>query len=485
VRARASWFTLFALAVPVIAAGQGLAGSVPPQVCQVNPPQTSIDFVVDASSLQVTGPRKHGKSALPRLIIINKNPFLHEYKITVAETPLAEPDLGGFLKLLGGPAVDLLPAPEAKASTPPPPGPPIAAGTPSEACDRSFNGIVAGEADVLKARTRADAALAVQKADYDRVAAIVKSAEALFKTNAVCSVLYPTGVNLLAALDAYKPKLDDLEEVIAALSVEVKAQRKRLDDYPTSCARDITPNQQINEGQQAAVDKLKAALKQLTAEKARFDALREKIEPIMASPTSFTEVRQLGDYELPTNVKITIERKERVEKATFAPVVTATLHFGGGQRFVIAGGWSYSHLEKPQYQPVQGYPLDREGALIKPEALGPIVGVKEDSTSRNGPIAILHTRLWPEYKFVDHVWLSFGITAKNDNKGLDAEYLIGPSIGFAEDRAFVTLGVYGGRVQELQGQLYRDAPIPKELAEIPVEKNLHWRLGAAVSWKIR
>ena len=47
---------------------------------------------------------------------------------------------------------------------------------------------------------------------------------------------------------------------------------------------------------------------------------------------------------------------------------------GGGQRFTIAGGWYWSTLEKPQYEPVQGFPLDRDGNVIIPEALGPTVG---------------------------------------------------------------------------------------------------------------
>jgi hypothetical protein len=77
------------------------------------------------------------------------------------------------------------------------------------------------------------------------------------------------------------------------------------------------------------------------------------------------------------------------------------------------------------------------------------------------------------------------ITAKNDNKGSNAEYLIGPSVSFAEDRTFLTVGLYGGQVQKLQAQLHPGGAIPKELAEIPVRKNTHWKLGVAMSWKIR
>src|SRR5262249_1310051 len=141
---------------------------------------------------------------------------------------------------------------------------------------------------------------------YDALATAVKHAETVFKTNAVCTYLYPLAVSLKSDLDAYDPKLEELEETIAAFSLTVREQDRSLDAYPSRCSEDnIKQHKEIHAGQHAALDKLKTALKKLSDENSRFATLAEKMEPILASPSSFTEVRQLGDYDVPTNVKIT------------------------------------------------------------------------------------------------------------------------------------------------------------------------------------
>jgi hypothetical protein len=486
---RVVWFALAVLASPVVCSAQTLPPT-PEQrarVCGVSPPATALDYTFDASTGIASGFLKHRKSDRVRVIVTNKNPFLYEYKVTIAETPVPEPDLGGFLKLLGGPAVDLLPAATAPAAG----AAAVAAGSGAlptaviDLCNKRFAAITAQHAVVAAARAKADAELAKQKAAYDKLAAGVKKAEAVFNSNALCDELYSTANVVRGDIAAYDPKLDAFEEAIAVLSSAIKEQDANLAAFPADCPQDVSSYRETNRAQHTALDQLRAALKLLTAEKARFEALGEKIDPILASPTSFTEVRQIGDYDVPTNVKITIERKERVDKAVFQPMLTVTTRFGGGARFAVAGGWSWSALRKPQYVPVQGFPIDRAGNVVAPETLAPVVGTTERSASRNGPLAALHTRILPEVKGWSRFYLTLAITAKNDNKGTDPEYLVGPSVSFAEERAFLTVGLYGGRLQELQGQLYEGGPIPKDLAAIPVEKNLHWKLGVALTWKVK
>ena len=80
--------------------------------------------------------------------------------------------------------------------------------------------------------------------------------------------------------------------------------------------------------------------------------------------------------------------------------------------------------------------------------------------------------------------MSLGITAKNDNKGADLEYLVGPSFSFLEDKLFLTLGGYAGRQQKLEGDLFPRAAIPSDLAELPIRKNYKWSFGVALTYKI-
>jgi hypothetical protein len=100
---------------------------------------------------------------------------------------------------------------------------------------------------------------------------------------------------------------------------------------------------------------------------------------------------------------------------------------------------------------------------------------------------MLHGRLYrpdeEKWGFSGLHW-SLGITGKNDNKGTDIEYLVGPSASFLNDQLFLTVGGYAGKQQALDGNLFPGAEVPKDLAEIPVHKNYHWKLGFALTYKL-
>jgi hypothetical protein len=84
--------------------------------------------------------------------------------------------------------------------------------------------------------------------------------------------------------------------------------------------------------------------------------------------------------------------------------------------------------------------------------------------------------------FSFYLYVSLGITSKNDKQCTDVEYLVGPSLGLLEHRLFFTAGAYAGKKQALEGNLYPGAPVPSSLAEIPVRKDWRWSIGFAISY---
>jgi len=113
-----------------------------------------------------------------------------------------------------------------------------------------------------------------------------------------------------------------------------------------------------------------------------------------------------------------------------------------------------------------------------------VVGLKEGSRSRITPLVLLNGRIHDKVGPIDGIHLTLGITAKNDNKGTDVEYLLGPSFSFLEDNLFLTVGGYAGRQQKLGGGLYEGFAVPSTVSELPIEKNYHWDFGFALSYRI-
>jgi hypothetical protein len=85
---------------------------------------------------------------------------------------------------------------------------------------------------------------------------------------------------------------------------------------------------------------------------------------------------------------------------------------------------------------------------------------------------------------IDGVYMSLGITAKNDNKGTDVEFLLGPSVSMFDRNMFFTVGGYAGKQQKLTGGLFEGFAVPTSVDELPIQKNYRWHLGFAVSYRL-
>ena len=69
-----------------------------------------------------------------------------------------------------------------------------------------------------------------------------------------------------------------------------------------------------------------------------------------------------------------------------------------------------------------------------------MAGFTEDSSQRNGPLAMVHVRILDGIDWPVSLHGSLGATPKSEDDALSVEYLAGISLGLAEERFFVTLG---------------------------------------------
>ena len=155
----------------------------------------------------------------------------------------------------------------------------------------------------------------------------------------------------------------------------------------------------------------------------------------------------------------------------------------GARRFEISAGMAFSGLDRQEFKTVVGYPRNAQGDLIDPATgnttttpkLTNVVGFSQQSSSRFGPMALLHYRM----PFNENVFFSAGFTGNNDDYGLNLEYLLGPSVLYKN--MFFTFGGYVGKQQKLAGDLYVGAPVDGDFA---VRKDYRWSWGFSFTYRI-
>lgn len=158
------------------------------------------------------------------------------------------------------------------------------------------------------------------------------------------------------------------------------------------------------------------------------------------------------------------------------------LNFGGGPRFALSAGLVYSPFNKRKFGKVLGFERDAAGNTVdETPALTDVVGLKEESESRIGPLLMLSTRL-TEFRD-NNVFLSLGITGRRENGNTDIEYLVGPSFNLFDRRLFLTAGGYAGHEDVLNDDVHLGAKVSTD--ENITRSRLRWRPGFSLTYRIK
>lgn len=480
-----------------------------PNCPTVTPAAGFPDFTVDLSTGGPVGKPSYKLSDRVRLVFINRNPFL-QYDIKLESTELEEPALTAFVNLFP----DLVALTQTKAA--------VQAETQANLAniqgleqsriqtnrDKNECWAAIGSAsrmlgDATATLDRLNGSATALESSFTTLKDVFSKGQAIFeRKSTTCDLLQSTGsrlqtavnnANPSSALRAYQSTYDSLFAADASGLTAIEKIDRALLEAESKCTND--PEARITI---VLLAQLKARtfdrgkIQELAKQKQLFEttvrdilAKAAEIQAILADPSNFILYRYAGPFEAPSEVKVSV-RVKKASEAQFQkdPDFTFALNFGGPRRFNLGVGIAASRLPTPEYEAIQNTSLTTTGNSTT-TTVTRVVGLKDNSEQRITPMLVLNTRLSNSFGIVSGIHLSFGLSGKVDNRGTDVEYLAGLSLGLAENRVFLTLGGYNGRVQKLQPGFSLGSELPKEITQPPVRKDRSWKPMIAISYRVR
>jgi hypothetical protein len=514
---------------PTAAVSNALTGMMRPQAlpappCNINVmPAPSVSpgagvFYFDArngnlseNGRLVTSMHRFKRNERAVIVVDNKNPYLYTYKLTLQATPVAEPALDAFVPLIVGSLGEFKPKAAAGGASF------TTAIAQEDVCKPAKEKVrtLIGNAETAVNEMSAASGIILDQRNKSRSLTDAYNAARLplFTPNQTRPNLYLASKNFILAVDG---KIGSPNGVDRAMLDATGAELERLTRQGNrlksrvEAIREAHPNclNKDNEGSLISeqLRQVAEAAEELLADAARYEKSlneirtdlnkviegREKVLRVLCDPNAFFSESVVGQFEETNDVDIQLEVTPRqgVSEAQAIPTspFKAKFTFGNAPFFSISGGLIFSPLRKREYIRVQGFERDAQGTQVlvdgKPN-LTTVIGLKENSPTRIIPAIFLNGLLTERRTgFIDGVHLTLGITAKNDNKGTDVEFLVGPSLSMLERRMFFTFGGYAGKQQKLAGNLFEGLALPTGVSEIPVEKSYRWGAGFALSYRI-
>lgn len=476
--------------------------------------------VIDlASGLQVSGETSFDAGQQVEVRLINANPFAWEYKVEQAVTVDSEGDLSAFLNAFF-PAATKLASPQAPekasgdaqrtAGPPPPPSPPTPAPAAALVCDddsvdqKRMDAKIQEGVDALKA-ARKDVKRAIEKlasaveVERSALAMYIQALSQAADCQTIVGHAMTIGTTQLQKVEDLTKKINALKTSLDNLRREIEAQKRRLDAYanglyelrcsPSTVRREIEEIETNLASYSAYLQAAGTDLAAATKSQSDLRKLIKAVEDTLDRPDAFGRTFEVTGPDDPGKVTITTFRKKLSdEKFPDKPYIEKELRFGGRPRFAMAVGVAFASLMTRDYASVQGFALDEQGAFVLDDAgerqLTSVVGLEDGSDHRISPLVALHTRIGKPWWIFSGTHLTLGLTAKADD-GLNAEYLVGISLSFAGEKAFLTFGAYNGRVESLREGFYEGRALPTDLTELPVRKDRKWDFAVALSYKFR
>lgn len=434
------------------------------------------------------------KNERVKVIIDNKNPYLYTYKYTSTAKPVQETAFGTFLPLLGGIVGELLssgdaPKQDATATV-------KLAGT----CDDAVAALSQLEKDMDTATSKArEIAPKIQRLKRETNAlqkAYESGRKQLRDGNKSRGELYCASNEFLENTKdiVNRDNLDEVSEATDALENDAKGFLARVEsisaNYPKECldAHFLYRTVVFANGLISVVDKNKEVIKKANSDLDSVDKTRESVMTVLRNRNSFFEEHVEGGFDSTMDVEVRLELTPLEKDIAAAGPYKLSFKMGSAPFFSLSAGMVFSPLRKFEFDRIQGFERDEQGNLVlvngKPN-LTTVVGLKETSRTRITPIVFLNGRVheWNSGP-IDGLHISLGITAKNDNKGLDPEFLVGPSLSMLERKLFFTFGGYAGRQQKLTGGLFEGFAVPSTVTDLPIQKNDRWSFGFALSYQL-
>jgi hypothetical protein len=497
---------LFLFAVIFVLARSAVAANPD---CPTATPETGFqDFTIDLSTGAPVGNNSPTLNERVRFVFTHRNPFL-QYDIKIQSSPQGEPALTAFTSLFSLLSV----LPQEKSAAAPPAGEKALARVTEAASQKAGNPCWAAVGLAKKKLDSARTNLAGLTRDAAALGTGLSNAKEKFSTaktafesrSANCERLQTIGShlqqdveheNLGSGLKTYQSSFDKLFSADASGSSPLVQLEESLAAAKSECSRQPPDQVALSNIELLQVVKatvLDPAREQFAKQRPTLESAVKAVDSqlaenkrILSDPANFISYRYAGPFDDRTKVDVSVGiKKPSDEKFPDKPDIAATLNFGGPPRFTLGVGIAVSRLPTPEYEASQSTSSITSGTATT-TTVTRVVGLKDNSAQRITPMLVLNTRLSPHgYGILSGIHFSFGLSGKVDNQGTDVEYLTGLTFGLAENKAFVTLGGYNGRVQKLQQGFTVGSELPKEIAQPPVRKDRSWKPMIAISYKVR
>jgi hypothetical protein len=466
--------------------------------------------IIDANTGKILeGATRVSENTRIKVVFVNKNPFKYDYSFQLIPKDVGTATVISFLNLIPG--------------TPGIPG--VLEGTITAAAQETKNAnTAAGEAASLRGTTPApgafqsdcalfEADLKIAVANGEKMKNALDASAKTLKTAAENYTAFLKNTNDIAqnlggreartnfakklcragadALPSLQAVVNfDFDKFAKDLNLELlAAQVTTLKNDPRlpKCA-DQSLYRKVIAALEADVATYKAKLEELKKgiedSKKKFEGPAKNIKTVLGSSRSFAEVAYAPSLNDATSVSVIVTRKNIRDEVPKDEIIAVSPPLQIGEpRLILSGGLGFSTINERKIVRQQSLVPDGNGGMT----LGNRFGFEDRSQFRPSGVVMLNGVLKRFDLFGPKntsFALSGGLVFSNRNEGLATEFIAGPSLGFANDRLFLTFGFHAARVEELSGGFKIGDPVPADLADpLPVQKN--WLNGLIMSLTFR
>jgi hypothetical protein len=431
--------------------------------CGHREPRSGPFVEVDANTGRViSGATRFPSGQQVKVIVTNKNPYKYAYRAETLVTALEPAIAASFLKLLPGwSGIQKVFAPALGAAP--------ACGAASTAWDNLVK-------KAIEVQTAAEP-LQGTIAAYDAFLTATDKDD----IRADCPALCDQAAVLGPALPGLASGLRDLEPEAKVLSVRIadfKEERDKLAGPALAVCSAAT------KGELANFEKLSAWSEAAIAARPGIEALKTTIDAVIGAEDAFEEVHHPFVPDEPSEVRVTLYRRNLRVKGEAEKVVTVLTVQVGESRLAISGGIGFSGLTDRHVVRQSGTVPDGKGGTT----IGNVFAYESDSPYRPAVAVALNASLWRSGRVhgLGHLGfaMSTGFMVDGGEGSAPVEFFLGPSLTLLDGNAFLTVAAHAAREESLSGGFEIGKEVPADLQDpIPVRKD--WTLGLFVGLTFR
>jgi len=471
----------------------------------------AVDTIDAARGTTASGRHRFNRRDRVQLIVVNKNPFLYRYVITLSEKTVSSPDAAALAQQLGVwkalPTSGQAQSPSAQATpqqnanngggqNPPGPAPRLAQknrrANVTATCDNDPN-VAAASAGVAGVKSSVDDVAHRFSDPQQRLTHIDSLVRVLTprlnNPAALAKDLFADGTVLADSADATRLALGALvdatpqfqRDTIALINAQTTADTliraiNQLTGTYTQCGLLLDDAKTLSDTRVSDTAML-AFGRVAPVRRKSVDSLAVNTRGVISNPLNFWQGQSMGDYDSATVTTVVVSRTT-IKDASAAKTDTVArdaFKFGSPRFIALAAGPGIAGVLSRTYVRVQGKATDTSTTLT------PLVGYGDQSNFHIPALAFIHLRVAD----IGRSGTTFHLTLGSNVSTSAREWFPGISVGFADERLFLTAGPYVSSVQYLEGRLKIGDPLPSSLAEIPTKSRGAVGYGFGLSYRIQ